>query len=97
MSYTEDNPDAPPRLAAFAQGLQELGWTDGGNIHIEYRHSGGDAERARKYAAELVALAPDVILAGNTSTVGLCSRRPVPCPSYLQVLLIRSPPVSSIA
>jgi len=70
MSYTEDNPDAPPRLAAFAQGLQELGWTNGGNIHIEYRYSGGDAERARKYAAELVALAPDVILAGNTSTVG---------------------------
>ena len=37
MSYTEDNPDAPPRLAAFARGLQELGWTNGGNIHIEYR------------------------------------------------------------
>ena len=70
MSYTEDNPDGPPRLAAFAQGLQELGWTDGSNIHIEYRYSGGDTERARKYAAELVALAPDVILAGNTSTVG---------------------------
>ena len=70
MSYSEENPDAPPRLAAFAQGLQELGWTNGGNIHIEYRYSGGDAERARKYAAELVALAPEVILAGNTSTVG---------------------------
>jgi putative ABC transport system substrate-binding protein len=70
MSYTEDNPEAPPRLEAFAQGLQELGWTNGGNIHFEYRYSGGDAERARKYAAELVALAPDVILAGNTSTVG---------------------------
>jgi putative ABC transport system substrate-binding protein len=47
-----------------------LGWTDGRNIRIEYRWSGGDAERTRKYAAELVALAPDVILAGNTSTVG---------------------------
>ena len=35
MSYTEDNPDGPPRLAAFTQGLQELGWTNGGNIHIE--------------------------------------------------------------
>src|SRR6516165_11047274 len=70
MSYTEDNSEAQPRLAAFTQGLQELGWTNGGNIHIEYRYSGGDAERARKYAAELVALVPDVILAGNTSTVG---------------------------
>jgi putative ABC transport system substrate-binding protein len=70
MSYTEDNPDARPRLAALAQGLQELGWKNGSNIQVEYRYSGFDAERARKYAAELVALAPDVILAGNTSTVG---------------------------
>ena len=54
----------------FAQGLQELGWTDGRNIRIEYRWSAGDAERTRVYAEELVALAPDVILAGNTSTVG---------------------------
>ena len=70
MSYAEDDPDGKPRLAAFAQGLQELGWTDGRNIRIDYRWSAGDAERTRKYAAELVALAPDVILAGNTSTVG---------------------------
>jgi putative ABC transport system substrate-binding protein len=47
-----------------------LGWTDGRNISIEYRWSAGDVERTRRYAAELVALAPDVILAGNTSTVG---------------------------
>jgi putative ABC transport system substrate-binding protein len=70
MAYAEDNPDGKPRLAAFAQRLQELGWTDGRNIRIEYRWSAGDAERTRRYAAELAALAPDVILAGNTSTVG---------------------------
>jgi putative ABC transport system substrate-binding protein len=70
MAYAEDNPDGKPRLAAFAQVLQELGWTDGRNIRIDYRWSAGDAERTRRYAAELVALAPDVILAGNTSTVG---------------------------
>jgi putative tryptophan/tyrosine transport system substrate-binding protein len=70
MAYAEDNPDGKPRLAAFAQRLQELGWTDGRNIHIEYRWSAGDAERTRRFAAELVALAPDIILAGNTSTVG---------------------------
>ena len=70
MAYAEDNPDGKPRLAAFAQRLQELGWTDGRNIRVEYRWSAGDAERTRKYAAELVALAPDIILAGNTSTVG---------------------------
>jgi putative tryptophan/tyrosine transport system substrate-binding protein len=70
VSFSRDDPDGQARLAAFAKGLQELGWTDGRNIRIEYRWSGGDAERTRKYAAELVALAPDVILAGNTSTVG---------------------------
>ena len=96
MAYAEDNPDGKPRLAAFAQGLQDLGWTDGRNFRIEYRWSAGDAERTRKYAAELVALAPDVILAGNTSTVGRCNRRPTLCRSYSQVLLIRSPPALSI-
>jgi ABC-type uncharacterized transport system substrate-binding protein len=70
MAYAEDNPEGKPRLAAFAQGLEKLGWTDGRNIRIEYRWSAGDVERTRRYAAELVALAPDVILAGNTSTVG---------------------------
>src|SRR5215510_2740218 len=70
MAYAEDNPNGQPRLAAFAKALQELGWTDGRNIRIEYRWSAGDAERTRRYATELVALSPDVILAGNTSTVG---------------------------
>jgi putative tryptophan/tyrosine transport system substrate-binding protein len=58
-----------PRLAAFLQALQQLGWTDGDNIRIDYRWGGGDADRIRKYAAELVALTPDVILAtGTTAT-----------------------------
>ena len=43
MAYAEDNPDGKPRLAAFAKGLQELGWIDGRNIRIEYRWSAGDA------------------------------------------------------
>jgi putative ABC transport system substrate-binding protein len=50
--------------------LQQLGWTDGRNVRIDYRMTAGDAERSRTYAAELVALAPDVILARGTSTVG---------------------------
>ena len=45
MAYAEDNPEGKPRLAAFAQGLEELGWTDGRNIRIEYRWSAGDVER----------------------------------------------------
>jgi putative tryptophan/tyrosine transport system substrate-binding protein len=68
VSLTKDNPEAQARLAAFVQALRELGWTNS-NIQIEDRYTGGDAERTRRYAAELVALAPDVIIAGNTSTV----------------------------
>jgi putative ABC transport system substrate-binding protein len=74
LAYAEDNPEAPPRIAAFVKGLRQLGWIDGRNIQIDYRYSGGDSERSRKYAAELVALAPDVILAGNTSTVAPLQR-----------------------
>src|SRR6266480_851817 len=58
-----DDPDGQVRLAAFVQALQQLGWTDGRNVKIDYRWPSGDAEKTRKYAAELVAPAPDVILA----------------------------------
>src|SRR5262249_4136907 len=61
-----DEPGPQARRTAFVQGLQELGWTDGRNVRIEYRFGLGDPDRLRKYAAELVALAPDVIVAGGT-------------------------------
>jgi len=64
-----DDPESPIHVAAFAQGLQELGWTVGRNVRIEYRWGAGDAERYRRYAAELVALVPDVILAVGGPTV----------------------------
>jgi putative ABC transport system substrate-binding protein len=57
-------------IGAFLQGLQELGWTDGRNVRIEYRWASGHTERVRKFAAELVALAPDVILANGTTALG---------------------------
>src|SRR5262249_23660469 len=57
-----DDPGEKTRLAAFQQGLQQLGWT-GSNVRIEYRWAAGDPERIARYAVELVALAPDVILA----------------------------------
>jgi putative tryptophan/tyrosine transport system substrate-binding protein len=60
-----DDPEAQARTTAFVQGLQELGWTDGRNVRIDYRWGLGDADRQHKYAAELVALAPDVVLAGG--------------------------------
>jgi putative ABC transport system substrate-binding protein len=68
MARNPEDPDEQARLTAFLQGLQESGWSDGRNIRIDVRWSAGDPERLRRYAAELVALAPDVILA-DTSTV----------------------------
>ena len=57
------------RNTAFAQALAQLGWTVGQNLQIEYRWASGDAERIRKYAAELVALTPDVMLATGAAGV----------------------------
>jgi putative ABC transport system substrate-binding protein len=59
-----DDPEEKARIAAFMEGLQELGWTVGRNVRIDYRTGVGDPDRVRRYATELVALAPDVILAG---------------------------------
>jgi putative tryptophan/tyrosine transport system substrate-binding protein len=63
------DPEGQSRLAAFLQALQQVGWSDGGNIRIDARWSAGDTDRLRKNAAELVALAPDVILASGTPAV----------------------------
>jgi putative ABC transport system substrate-binding protein len=68
---TADDPESQARIAAFAQGLQESGWIVDRNVKIEYRWGGGDAGRVRRYAAELVALAPDVIVTSGGSTVPL--------------------------
>ena len=67
---TADDLEFQARLAAFVQALQQLGWTDGDNLRIDIRWGAGDAERMRRYAAELVALAPDAILAAGGATVG---------------------------
>jgi putative ABC transport system substrate-binding protein len=73
MNVAADDPEAEARSASFMRGLRELGWT-GGTLQIDYRWAGGDAERLRRDAAELVALAPDVVLASGTSTVGPLQR-----------------------
>jgi putative ABC transport system substrate-binding protein len=65
-----DDPDGQARLAAFLQRLQQLGWTDGRNVRIDIRWAAGNAADARKYAAELVALSPDVIFATGDASVG---------------------------
>ena len=72
MSLAADDPESQSRHGAFLQGLQEAGWSVGDNVRIDYRFAAGDPERIRQYAAELVALAPDVILAtGSPATTAL--------------------------
>jgi putative tryptophan/tyrosine transport system substrate-binding protein len=75
-----NDPDAQANIAAFLQGLQQLGWTDGRNVRIDHRWAAGNPADIRKYAAELVALAPDVILATGASPLGplLQATRTVP-------------------
>ena len=80
MNLAADDLEGRARFTAFVQGLQELGWTDGRNIRIDYRWAAGDADRFRRYAAELVALTPDVILANGSAAAGplLQATRAVP-------------------
>ena len=70
MNTAADDPIGQTRIAAFVQGLQQLGWGVGRNVEIDSRWAGGDADRIRRYAVELVALAPDVIVATGSATVG---------------------------
>lgn len=69
MGLTADDPESQARLAAFAQGLQQAGWTVGQNIRIDHRWGAGNADTMRKHAAELVKLAPEVILAHSSAAV----------------------------
>jgi len=62
MNLVADDPEASARVTALAQGLQQLGWTVSRNVRVDYRWGAVDADRSRRYAAELVALAPDLIL-----------------------------------
>ena len=69
LNAAADNPQFKTWVEVFLQSLQQLGWADGRNIKIDYRWGAGNAADVRRFAAELVALAPDVIVAHGTSTV----------------------------
>ena len=69
MSTAADDPVGQARITAFRQGLQKLGWAEGKNVRIDIRWAGGNADLDRKFAAELVPLTPDVILATASPTV----------------------------
>src|SRR5215468_9592766 len=72
--------ESPARVTALEQGLQQWGWIVGRNVSVDYRWGAGDSERIRKFAAELIALGPDVIFASGGTTVGslLQATRAVP-------------------
>jgi putative tryptophan/tyrosine transport system substrate-binding protein len=69
ISYPANDPEQLARIAAFEQGLQESGWTVGRNVQIDYRFVAGEVERYRTYAADLVALAPDILFAADSPSV----------------------------
>ena len=87
MNMAADDPESRARLSALVQGLQELGWTVGRNVRIDYRWAEGDAERYRKQAAEIFALEPDVIVSWGPKSRA-CKRRAAPCRSCSRSLLI---------
>jgi putative ABC transport system substrate-binding protein len=69
MHMSENHAEGQARVAAFREGLQELGWIDGRNLRLEVRWGAGDGERIRRFAAELVALRADIIFASVSNTV----------------------------
>jgi ABC-type uncharacterized transport system substrate-binding protein len=66
MNRASNDPEGQARMAAFQEALRKLGWTDGANVRIDIRYGEDNIDIERKYAAELVALAPDIILAGGS-------------------------------
>src|SRR5258707_7234441 len=80
MPSAADDPEFQARITAFLQGLAQLGWLDGRNVRIDTSWGVADDDRMRKYAAELVALAPDVILANSSAAIAplLQATRTVP-------------------
>jgi putative tryptophan/tyrosine transport system substrate-binding protein len=86
MGISEDDPLAQARVAIFRQALAELGWTEGRNLTITWRWTGGDIVRVREYAAELVRLAPEVILANGTPNVAALQRATTTIPIIFAVV-----------
>src|SRR5262245_11729763 len=69
LDFAADDPEGQARLAAFLKGLGELGWIADRNMRVEARWGATDVDRVRRYAAELIALAPDLVLAGGATAV----------------------------
>ena len=84
---SRDDPDAQLRYAAFLDGLRQLGWIDGQNLRVEVRWAGGDARLADQYAAELISLAPDVIVPVGTLSAEILFRSNSTLPIVFTIVL----------
>jgi putative tryptophan/tyrosine transport system substrate-binding protein len=83
MSFDENDPVAKTWISAFAQALADLGWTDGRNVRMDPRWGGGDINRIRALARQLVGLQPDIILATSTPVTVAIQRENGPSRSSL--------------
>lgn len=86
MLYSEADPAGHARLKAFEQSLEKLGWTDGRNVNVDVRWSGVDAERTRRFAKELLASQPDVIVTTSTPTTAAVQRETRTTPIVFTVI-----------
>src|SRR5258706_7968717 len=71
MGYPEGDPQAQTNVKAMRKGLQNLGWIDGQNVTIDYRWAGGDPDKARAFAKELIGMAPDVIVVSTNQVTAI--------------------------
>jgi putative tryptophan/tyrosine transport system substrate-binding protein len=85
----EDDAEGKARLAAFRKGMQDLGWKEGQNVQVDVRFTGGIADRARVYAAELIGSAPDVILANTSIVVAALKERTATIPIVFAHIVVR--------
>ena len=99
MNTAAADPEGQTRIAAFLQGLQQLGWTDGGNVRIDTRWGAGDPERIRTYGTELVGLNPNVILASSALELLAVKRETSAIPIVFTMIYdpVRSSFVESLA
>ena len=82
MSSAESDPEGQSSVAAFREELRKLGWTEGRNCEIEIRWAAADIELMKRFAKELAALQPDLVLTSSTPAATPCFNRHIPSPLF---------------
>src|SRR5262249_60327955 len=80
MGQLESDPETPPRVAAFRQALGKFGWSEGRNVAIDFRWGGGDANRMRLHAKELIGARPDAVVADSSPAAAALGPDATPVP-----------------